>query len=92
VQGRLNGGQRSTPYVGVGVAHMSLALNNVTASGNSVFANIGYEWRWDSGLGILLGAGIQDIGTIKATDGVTMVSVKGGAAFNIEAGLRYMFY
>jgi hypothetical protein len=91
VQGRLNGGQKSTPYLGVGFAHISLSLNNVTASGNSVFGNIGYEWRWDSGLGILLGGGIQHIGTISATDGTTTITEKGGTFFNLEAGLRYMF-
>jgi hypothetical protein len=91
VQGRLFGGQRSTPYMALGVGHLSLKLNNVTASGSFVFANVGYEWRWDSGLGILLGAGVSHLGTISATDGVTTITDKGGTLFNLEFGIRYMF-
>src|SRR5450432_1613351 len=53
VQGRLNGGQLSTPYLGLGWVHASLSLQNVSASASGFFANVGYEWRWDSGLGIL---------------------------------------
>jgi hypothetical protein len=91
VQGRLFGGQRSTPYVGLGFLHASLSLKNVTASGSGMVANLGYEWRWDSGLGILLGAGVQHLGTVSATDGVTTITEKGYTDFNIEAGLRFMF-
>jgi len=91
VQGRLNGGQRSTPYLGLGLAHISLTLDNVTASGTAVFANLGYEWRWDSGLGILLGGGIAHLGTITASDQVTTISRKGGWLPNLEFGVRYMF-
>jgi hypothetical protein len=92
IQGRLFGGQRSTPYADVGWAHMSLSLQNVTASGNAVFANVGYEFRWDFGLGVLLGAGAARLGKISATDGVTTIAVDGGTMFNLEAGVRYMFY
>jgi hypothetical protein len=90
-QGRLFGGQRSTPYVGLGLAHISLTLDNVTATGTAVFANLGFEWRWPSGLGILLGGGVSHLGTITATDQVTTISQKGGWLPNLEVGLRYMF-
>jgi hypothetical protein len=92
VQGRLNGGQQSTPYVALGWLHGSLSLENVTSSASGVFANAGYEWRWESGLGILLGGGIAHIGAIRATDGISSVSTRGGWFPLIETGLRYMFF
>jgi hypothetical protein len=91
IQGHLFSGQRSSPYVGVGLLYATLTLDNVTASASGVVGNIGYEWRWTSGLGILLGAGLGHLGTIHATDGVTTIDSPGSTHFNIEAGLRYMF-
>jgi hypothetical protein len=91
VQGRLYGGQRSTPYAGFGLAHISLSLDTVTASGTALFGNVGYEWRWSTGAGILLGGGLAHLGTISATDGVTTITDKGGWFPNLEAGFRFMF-
>jgi hypothetical protein len=91
VQGRLFAGQVSTPYVALGLLYAHLALNGVTASATGFFMNIGYEWRWDFGLGILLGAGVGHLGTVHATDGVTSLDSPGGTHFNLEAGVRYSF-
>jgi hypothetical protein len=91
VQGRLYGGQRSTPYVGFGWAHASLKLNDVSAAASGVFANLGYEWRWDSGFGLILGGGVVHIGAATATDGVTTISRQGGWSPNVEFGARFMF-
>jgi hypothetical protein len=91
VQGRLLGGQKSTPYMGVGWGHISMSLNGVTASGSAVFANLGYEWRWDQGLGILLGGGVAHLNTLSATDGITSVTKEGGWFPNLEFSIRYMF-
>jgi hypothetical protein len=92
VQGRLFGGQRSTPFAELGWAHVSLSLNGVSASGSALFANVGYEWRWDFGLGLILGAGVAHLGTVSATNGITTVSEAGGTFFNLETGVRYMFF
>jgi hypothetical protein len=91
LQGHLFSGQVSSPYLGVGALYATMSMEGVTASASGVVANAGYEWRWASGLGILLGGGIGYLGNIHATDGVTTVDAPGGSRFNIEAGLRYMF-
>ena len=91
LQGHLFSGQRSSPYIGVGMLYATLTLDNVTASASGVVGNVGYEWRWPSGLGILLGGGIAYLGGIHATDGVTTVDAPAFTHVNIEAGLRFMF-
>ena len=91
VQGHLFDGQVSSPYAGLGYVYATLSLDGVTASAQGVFANLGYEWRWDSGLGILLGGGVGYVGAINATNGVETVSSPGGTHVNLEVGLRYMF-
>ena len=91
IQGSLFAGTRSTPYVALGMQYVSMSLGGATASGTGFFANIGYEWKWRSGLGIQLGAGVQHLSQIVATDGVTSVATGGKTAPNIEFGVRYMF-
>jgi hypothetical protein len=91
VQGHLFAGQRSSPYIGVGLLYATLTLDDVTASATGVVGNVGYEWRWTSGLGILLGGGVGHLGNVHATDGVTTIDSPGSTHFNIEAGLRFMF-
>jgi hypothetical protein len=91
VQGHLFDGQVSSPYAGLGYVYATLSLDGVTASAHGVFANLGYEWRWDSGLGILLGGGVGQLGAITATNGAETVSSPGGTHFNLEVGLRFMF-
>jgi hypothetical protein len=81
---------RSTAYFGVGWVHASAAKDGINASVNGVAANLGYEWKWQSGLGILLGGGISILGDVSATDRVNTVSIDGGTHFNLEFGLRYM--
>jgi len=84
-------GQVSSPYLGLGYVYASLTLDGVTASASGGFANVGYEWRWQSGFGILLGGGVAHLGTVRATNGVETVESPGGTFFNLEVGFRYMF-
>ena len=91
VQGFLFAGQRSTPYVSVGVVYAHLTLGGATASVLGTFVNVGYEWRWRSGLGVQLGGGIGYINKAEATDGQSMVSFGGNINPNLEIGVRYMF-
>ena len=91
IQGHLFGGSRSSPYIGAGFLYATLSLDGVTASGSGVVGNLGYEWRWASGLGILLGGGIAYLGNIHASDGTTTVDAPAFTHVNIEAGLRFMF-
>jgi hypothetical protein len=81
-----------TPYLGIGFAYVHLSLRDVTGSASALLVNVGYEWRFASGVGVLVGGGIADIGSINAmsSDG-TSISETGGMRFNIEAGVRYYF-
>ena len=91
LQLHLHKGQVSSPYLGLGYVHASLALEGVTASASGGFANVGYEWRWQSGVGILLGGGFGYLARIHATNGVDTIEAPGGLRGNLEVGLRYMF-
>ncbi|HVU51824.1 MAG TPA: hypothetical protein VHL80_14105 [Polyangia bacterium] len=90
-QGRLKGGQASTPYLGLGFLHESLTLASDSRSVSGFVANLGYEWRWDQGLGILLGGGIAHVPEIEVSDGFVTVKKDGGWLPNLEFGLRWMF-
>lgn len=81
---------RSTAYLGVGWIHAAASLNGIHASVDGVAANLGYEWKWQSGFGILLGAGVTKLGDATASDATSTVSIDGGVHFNLEFGLRYM--
>jgi hypothetical protein len=80
-----------TPYVGIGMVYVHESLNSVTASATGFLLNAGYEWRWLSGVGVLVGAGIDDLGKVSATDGTTTIQQSGGVLFNLEVGVRYYF-
>jgi hypothetical protein len=77
----------------LGYVHVSLTLGNQTASAPGFFTNIGYEWRWDSGLGIILGGGLAHVGSVTVIDttGGVGVTKEGGWVPNLEFGLRFMF-
>jgi hypothetical protein len=81
---------RSTAYLGVGWIHAAASLNGIHASVDGVAANLGYEWKWQSCFGILLGAGVTKLGDATASDATSTVSIDGGVHFNLEFGLRYM--
>jgi hypothetical protein len=82
---------RSTPYVGVGYLYARVSLDNVTAWANGFFINAGYEWKWSSGLGLLLGGGACYLGEIKATDGTTTISQGAELVPSLEFSVRFMF-
>ena len=80
-----------TPYLGIGMVYVHESLNDVTASATGLLVNGGYEWRFASGVGVLVGAGFADVGEVSATNGTTTVARAGGFFFNLEAGVRYYF-
>lgn len=82
---------RSTPYLGLGYVYTQLSLANVTASGSGLFINAGYEWKWSSGMGIILGGGICYFGNIQASDGTTTITRDAELLPTLEAGIRFMF-
>ena len=90
LQGFFNDPPRSSGYVSLGFLYASASLQNAHASVSGIMANIGYEWRWESGLAILLGGGVAVLDNATATDGFNTVSINGGIHPNLEFGLRYM--
>jgi len=82
---------RSTAYVGFGWIHASASTQYIHASVDGAAVNIGYEWNWQSGFGILLGGGVTMLASTTATDGFNTFSLGGGVHFNLELGLRFMF-
>jgi len=81
-----------TPYLGLGFAYVHLSLADVTGSASALLVNAGYEWRWASGVGVLVGGGIAEIGSINAmSSNGSSISESGGLHFNLEAGVRYYF-
>jgi hypothetical protein len=91
LQAHLFEGRRSTPYVGVGLQYVHLTLGSAVGSGTGGFANVGYEWKWTNGLGIQLGAGVQYLQKVTATNGNVMLTTGGAVNPNLEFGIRYMF-
>ena len=81
-----------TPYIGLGFAYVHLSLRDATGTTSALLVNFGYEWRFASGVGVMVGGGIADIGGINVvgSDG-TSISASGGVHANIEAGVRYYF-
>jgi len=77
----------STPYLSLGYVYATLTLDNVRASLHGGFANAGYEWKWRSGLAILVGGGAAVLASISATDGVTVQMTNGmGACWESRFG------
>ena len=83
---------RSTPYVSAGYLYFRLMFdNNTRGAGDGVFANLGYEWKWRGGLGIVVGAGVVYFRDVRAEDPRISIIGADGTRPNIEAGLRYWF-
>ena len=76
---------------GAGLPLCASLVGRCSASASGVLLNAGYEWRFASGVGILLGGGAAYLGNIQATNGIDTLTRAGGWHFNIEAGLRYYF-
>jgi opacity protein-like surface antigen len=82
----------STPYLSLGYLYIHMSEDNITGSAPGFFANLGYDFKFNFGLGIMLGAGVVHLGNIHVTDGINSLDAPGGTFFNIEAGIRYMLF
>jgi hypothetical protein len=81
-----------TPYLGVGIQHARLSDENRGGYATGFVANAGYEWRFASGVGVIVGGGVQDLGPVHVTKGTATPDGRGtGVRFNLEAGVRYFF-
>jgi hypothetical protein len=81
-----------TPYLDLGLVYLRFSTDQLHGYATGFVANAGYEWRFASGVGVLVGGGVQDHGPIHVTSGVASAESNwSGPSLNIEAGLRYFF-
>ena len=81
-----------TPYLGMGMQYANLSDADRGGYAAGFVANAGYEWRFASGVGVIVGGGVQDVGKVHVTKGIAASDGNsGGVHFNIEAGVRYFF-
>jgi hypothetical protein len=81
-----------TPYLGAGLVYAEMSNAVARADVTGLVANAGYEWRFASGLGLMAGAGVQDVGSVHAQSGANSLDGPDiGVHFNLEAGVRYFF-
>jgi hypothetical protein len=85
-----------TPYLSAGLMYMRLDAHHegesAVGSGTGFFVNAGYEWRFASGLGILVGGGVGDVVSLHFEDSeVSASKTPNDVYFNIEGGVRYYF-
>jgi len=85
-----------TPYVSVGALYLRFSAHDDVNSGagtaTGFFVNAGYEWRFASHIGVLVGAGISDLLTVHGdTAASSFTYTPDKILFNIESGLRYFF-
>ena len=81
-----------TPYVSAGVIYAQLSDADVAVHITGFVANVGYDWRFASGIGVMVGAGVGDAASVHVTRGdAADVNTMTGAHFNLETGVRYFF-
>ena len=88
LQGHLRAGQQSGPYVGAAFIYLKMGVDGDSVSLTAMAFNVGWEWKWNSGLGIILGGGVGHIMNVSASNGVEYNGKT--TMFNLEAGIRYM--
>jgi hypothetical protein len=85
-----------TPYVSVGALYLRFSAHDDFSGGTGwatgFFANAGYEWRFASHIGVMVGAGISDLLTVHGETNVASFTYQPDKLFfNIESGVRYFF-
>jgi hypothetical protein len=82
-----------TPYVSAGVIYFQISDANSAGHVTGFVANAGYDWRFASGIGLMVGAGVGDAGAVHVTRGgaADFSTSNIGVHFNLEAGVRYFF-
>lgn len=74
----------------MGLAYAHLATVNASGSGYGLVLNAGYEWRFASHVGVLVGGGIADLRSFEvSSEGSTIDGTGNSICFNLEAGVRY---
>jgi len=84
-------GWRSTPYVGLGYRYEEDRLDGVTATSKGGFLVGGWQFRWRSGFGVLVGGGVLYKTPLTLNTPVASTWSSGGWSGTYEVGARYFF-
>ena len=85
----LRGGQ--TPYVGLAFRYEEVWSNGMTASSKGGFLVGGWQWRWQSGFGVLVGGGVLYKTPVALNAPRVGYESSGGLNGTYEVGVRYFF-
>jgi hypothetical protein len=80
-----------TPHVGLGFRFEEVWSEGVTASSKGGFLVGGWQWRWQSGLGVLVGGGVLYRTPVTLNSPRAGYWSAGGFNGTYEVGVRYFF-
>ena len=80
-----------TPHVGLGFRYEEVWSDGVTASSKGGFLVSGWQWRWQSGLGVLVGGGVLYMAPVTLNAPRAGYWSSGGFYGTYEVGVRYFF-
>jgi len=84
-------GWRSTPYAGLGFRYEEVWSDGVTATSKGGFLVGGWQFLWQSGVGVLLGGGVLYMTPVALNSPRAGYGSSGGWFGTYEVGLRYFF-
>ena len=80
-----------TPYAGLAFRYEEVWSNGVTASSKGGFLVGGWQWRWQSGFGVLVGGGALYMTPVTLSSPRVGYWSSGGLYGTYEVGVRYFF-
>jgi hypothetical protein len=84
-------GWRSTPYAGLAFRYEEDWLDGVSATSKGGFLVGGWQFRWQSGFGVLLGGGVLYMTSVALNTPGASHWASGGWFGTYEVGVRYFF-
>jgi hypothetical protein len=84
-------GWRSTPYAGLGFRYEEVWSDGVTATSKGGFLVGGWQFRWQSGFGLLVGGGVLYHTPVALSSPSAGYGSSGGWSGTYEVGARYFF-
>jgi hypothetical protein len=80
-----------TPYAGLAFRYEEVWSDGVTAASKGGALTGGWQFRWHSGLGVLVGAGVVYKTAVNVNSPRTGYYSSGGTSGTYEIGIRYFF-
>jgi hypothetical protein len=80
-----------TPYLGLGLIYSHATLEGMSGSSSGPLFTAGYNWRWASNFGVLVGGGIARLSGMTLSNGLVTYGVEEGVRPVLEAAVRYYF-